>query len=471
MPLSINKRKNELFEILDKFNEDEICEFLTISESDLNRNDLSIKIATIQKMLMNISDNTVDLLIRKLSPQKLIDVISNNNLYSPYNIMYIANSLQSEVRDDLLKQKIKYDLTRSNDCKKNNKTSILDRIDGVEYISEIKSKQEFDLIYNLYSKYLTGHSDKEICEKLGNQSQKFFETIFSIDKFKNKSIDMFFIRKDWFKVIYDINKEKDYFSLQYNYTKSENLVDGISFFLKKINCFITENSFNYAYKELVKQIEKDEVAEYIKTRKENIVIQILTGRGTLPESHLFKRILNKMGIPKINEPLLLMNPNLIFEKHFNDNISILINNFGLTALIGNKEQQEQIAENLLKIKESNKLVKNNVESGTIKETSDKLKKLIEKSIPLNERNKDLLFVFNFVSKIENLNNVNESHFDIKLYNKEIIKHKNKDLIYFYLKYIGSQNRETIFENAQALYEKDVLAESLSGQNKKMISRL
>lgn len=471
MPLSINKRKNELLEILNKFNEDEVCEFLTISESDIKKKDASIKIATMQNMLINIPNNTLDLLIKKLSPQKLIEVISNNNLYSPYNIIYIANSLQGEVRDNLLKQKIKYDLTRHDNCKEDNKTSILDKIDGVEYISEIRSPQEFDLIYNLYLKYFKSPSDSEICEKLSNQSKRFFETIFSIDKFKNKSIDMFFMRGDWFKVIYDINKEKDYFALQYNYTKSENLVDGISFFIKKINCFLTENNFNYAYKELVKQIEKDDIAEYIKTRKENIVIQILTGRGALPEGHLFKKIINKVGIPKINEPLLLMNPNLIFEKHFNDNISVFINNFGLIALIGNKEQQEQIAENLLKIKESNKLVKNNVEIGTIKEISDKLKKIIEESIPLDEINKDLLFVLNFISKIENLNNVDESHFDIELYNKEIIKHKNKDLIYFYLKYIGSQKRENIFENAQSLYEKDLLAESLSGQNKKMINRL
>ena len=62
-----------------------------------------------QNMLINIPNKTLDLLIKKLSPQKLIEVISNNNLYSPYNIIYIANSLQGEVRDSLLKQRIKYD--------------------------------------------------------------------------------------------------------------------------------------------------------------------------------------------------------------------------------------------------------------------------------------------------------------------------------------------------------------------------
>ena len=159
MPLSINKRKNELLEILDKFNEDEICEFLTISESDIKKKDISIKIATMQNMLINIPNKTLDLLIKKLSPQKLIEVISNNNLYSPYNIIYIANSLQGEVRDSLLKQKIKYDLTRLDNCKEDNKTTVLDKIDGIEYISEIRSPQEFDFIYNLYSEYFKSPSD------------------------------------------------------------------------------------------------------------------------------------------------------------------------------------------------------------------------------------------------------------------------------------------------------------------------
>ena len=252
MPLSINKRKNELLEILDKFNEDEICEFLTISESDIKKKDISIKIATMQNMLINIPNNTLDLLIKKLSPQKLIEVISNNNLYSPYNIIYIANSLQGEVRDSLLKQKIKYDLTRHDNCKEDNKTTILDKIDGVEYISEIRSKQEFDFIYNLYSKYLKSPSDKEICEKLGNQSKRFFETIFSIDKFTNKSIDMFFMRGDWFKVRYNINKTNNNFISLYNENNiSENQLDGISFFLKKLNCFSRENSITYAYSQFI----------------------------------------------------------------------------------------------------------------------------------------------------------------------------------------------------------------------------
>ncbi|HCJ8467922.1 TPA: hypothetical protein NV714_001644 [Escherichia coli] len=476
MPLSINKRKNELLEILDKFNEDEICEFLTISESDIKKKDVSMKIATMQNMLINIPNNTLDLLIKKLSPQKLIEVISNNNLYSPYNIIYIANSLQSEVRDNLLKQKIKYDLTRHDNCKEDNKTSILDKIDGIEYISEVRSKQEFDLIYNLYLKYFRSPSDKEICDELGNQSKRFFETIFSIDKFTNKSIDIFFMRDDWFKVKYNINKTRNNFISLYNENNiSENQLDGISFFLKKLNCFSKENSITYAYSQFIKELNNKEFLSYLRNRNKNIIYEILTTKSALPTSRIFKEIINLNEMPEIKQPLLIANPDLIFDKYFNLNFKTITSYYGVEKLIGNKKEQEKIAEYLLNTNDSSKLIIGLSKLGSIRQISEKLKKLIEKDVVLNERNSDLLFVLSLISKNNEIDRKDVSAFEVQDYYKEIIKHKDKKLVKLFLRSVPVENKQDLFNTAkdisQAVFEKELLSNSLPGKNKKIVNRL
>ena len=47
-------------------------------------------------------------------------------------------------------------------------------------------------------------------------------------------------------------------------------------------------------------------------------------------------------MPEIKQPLLIANPDLIFDKYFNLNFKTITSYYGVDKLIGNKKEQENI---------------------------------------------------------------------------------------------------------------------------------
>ena len=236
---------------------------------------------------------------------------------------------------------------------------------------------------------------------------------------------MFFMRGDWFKVRYNINKTNNNFISLYNENYiSENQLDGISFFLKKLNCFSRENSITYAYSQFIKELNNILFLSYLRNRNKNIIYEILTSISAFPASRIFKEIINLNEMPEIKQPLLIANPDLIFDKYFNLNFKTITSYYGVDKLIGNKKEQEKIAEYLLNTNDYNKLIKGLSKLGSIRQISEKLKSLIENNLVLHERNSDLLFVLNLISKNKK-NDRKDVFFDVQDYYKERIKHKEK----------------------------------------------
>ena len=217
-----------------------------------------------------------------------------------------------------------------------------------------------------------------------------------------------------------------------------------------------------------------EFLSYLRNRNKNIIYEILTTKSALPASRIFKEIINLNEMPEIKQPLLIANPDLIFDKYFNLNFKTITSYYGVEKLIGNKKEQEKIAEYLLNTNDSSKLITGLSKLGSIRQISEKLKNLIEKDLVLHERNSDLLFVLNLISKNKEIDR-KDVFFEVQDYYKEIIKHKDKKLVKLFLRSVPVEDKQDLFNTAkdisQAVFEKELLSNCLPGQNKKIVNRL
>lgn len=228
-----DSKKKELNNFILTLNQEDIKDYFLVSEKDIKNNNVE-KIKLIEKFSCNLSSSLMNSLSAVLDDENFIKFMSNHSMYQPQDILNASSYLSRKDKEEFLKRNIDFVIKSTNPIEliEENK-KVVEVLNGKDFIANINSSENFQPFYILCKDYLDGENDKVLAELLQKEVDAYLEEIFSIDKYKKKSIDLFFMDENWFSK---------------RHTNKYDNKDGVDFLLDGLNRFATDTSLDYVYK-------------------------------------------------------------------------------------------------------------------------------------------------------------------------------------------------------------------------------
>lgn len=210
-----------------------------------------------------------------------------------------------------------------------------------------------DGLVDIYGKILVKNKFREIFD--------FYENVFPLlNKDRQDDVEK--------RIVYILNNDGDllasknhnilflgekWFSRKLNSSSHDEEVDGISFaieklFSKKDDLLINSDLEKINAHKLINELRKKDAKNYLEKREVSFFNELLDENISFP--HLDKKSIKGMSSLLKNikiEPITENNINLLLKPQIYKNISSLLNNFGVSKILGNEELQEKAGEYLL----------------------------------------------------------------------------------------------------------------------------
>jgi len=444
-----DSKKKELNNFILTLNQEDIKDYFLVSEKDIKNNNVE-KIKLIEKFSCNLSSSLMNSLSAVLDDENFIKFMSNHSMYQPQDILNASSYLSRKDKEEFLKRNIDFVIKSTNPIEliEENK-KVVEILNGKDFIANINSSENFQPFYILCKDYLDGENDKVLAELLQKEVDAYLEEIFSIDKYKKKSIDLFFMDENWFSK---------------RHTNKYDNKDGVDFLLDGLNRFATDTSLDYVYKKLNEELDKKEFLDYLNNREYDFLFDCLTTTAALPTASVMLKLfkLDRYSKYKTDKPILMNNVSLMFENNFVKVMDILINKMGVESLFGNKEEQKSIASQFMELSKSRYFFKNNQfgESGPIKEIGDIAKKL-KIILKGEEIDKDFSFIINILSEIEDSRFITDKCFDIENNYNKILEHSDTQFMKLLFSVMPEKEAENIKNQSRICYEKAMINKGLT----------
>lgn len=433
--------------IINTASKKELFNFLTLEEK--NNPDYTLKkILILNNIINNIINNEPEIITNHFNDAEIIKIVKSFDFYNTPFILNIFNHISSDNHVDFLNSKIENTLFSANNFASYGKENIIDLI-LPEYfsLSHTNNKNTFDFFYNLNLHYLN-NVQKEISSKLKEKNLKLFVNKNRIDFYNSKSIDLFFMNKDWF-------------SDKYNSTFNDDK-DGLDFLMHSFDSCSTEKNLSYIHKKLNEEIsqENKKLMDYLKDKKPLFIEKILSCPSAFPLNGVIKKLFNEDSQKFETEtPLLIKYPRLIFENNFLSSLNFFVKHYGLKKLIGDKNQQQKMADFLFNTNQLGYFFKDNNKANNMQKISIKLLDIIKKEN--TESSPDLIFFFTILSQIDNKNKLEISHFLPEIFHDELEKNLNKPFVKKLFLYFGDEEKEKLNKIILISKEKSKIIESIS----------
>lgn len=210
-----------------------------------------------------------------------------------------------------------------------------------------------DGLVDIYGKILVKNKFREIFD--------FYENVFPLlNKDRQDDVEK--------RIVYILNNDGDllasknhnilflgekWFSRKLNSSSHDEEIDGISFaieklFSKKDDLLINSDLEKINAHKLINELRKRDAKNYLEKREVSFFDELLNENISFP--HLDKKSIKAMSSLLKNikiEPITKNNINLLLKPQIYKNMSSLLNNFGVSKILGNEELQEKAGEYLL----------------------------------------------------------------------------------------------------------------------------
>lgn len=391
------KKDDELISILDKLDENQFMSIILLNNQDAKSNNLA-KWNKIKKFatLINNSLKLTEYVLNKMSLDNIIKMAFNNDLFIK-NRLFFNKSISGDL--NVLETPVEFVINGSPEYEKieiNNKENCLNIL--FEFFNE---PEGIELLKRLETENITN--------SLNNKKEKaYFNTIKNL-MYSNGSdvlhyINMFFAKNNWYKNLYQTRSGKNGYD------------DGITLVLNKINNIKNKEHSRLILKNIRDSLKNEDFKIFIQSRELNIIEQLFSINDATPKKELLKNLLKIVSYKPEEKSLTT---DCLLMKIFNpenllSSFDVVVQEFGLNFIIGDKETQKKIAEEWLAKYSS--ILFNNIKGGSAAPLNTLCLKIHNY---IKENNIDVEPHFKFVVKfMSNFSEINRNDIDIKHLNIE-----------------------------------------------------
>jgi len=250
---------------------------------------------------------------------------------------------------------------------------------------------------------------EKINTSLNNKKEKAYLNAVRNFMYSNSSddhhhINMFFAKNNWYKSLYQSRSGKDAYD------------DGITVALKKIDNIKNKEHSRLILKNIKDSLKNEDFKVFIQNRKLNIIEELFSINDATPKKELLKNLLKivsyKPDEKSLTTDCLLMK--IFNPENLLSSFDVVVQEFGLNFIIGDKETQKKIAEEWLAKYSS--ILFNNIKGGSAAPLNTLCLKIHNF---IKENNIDVEPHFKFVVKfMSNFSGINRNDINIKHLNIE-----------------------------------------------------
>lgn len=391
------KKEDELITILNKLDENQFMSLILLNNDDANSNNLA-KWNKIKKFatLINNSLKLTEYLLNKISLDNTIKMVFNNDLFIK-NKLFFNKSISVDL--NVLETPVEFIV---NGSPKNEKIEASNKENCLNILFEFFHEPEgVELLKRLES--------EKVNISLNNKKEKaYFNTVknfmYSNSYDDQHYIDMFFAKNNWYKNLYQTRSGKDGYE------------DGVTLALNKINNIKNKEHSRLILKNIRDSLKNEDFKIFIQSRELNIIEQLFSINEATPKKELLKNLLKIVSYKPEEKSLTT---ECVLMKIFNpenllSSFDLVVQEFGLSFIIGDKETQKKIAEEWLA--KYSYILFNNTKGGSAAPLNTLCFKIYNY---IKENNVDVEPHFKFVVKfMSNFSGINRNDINIKHLNIE-----------------------------------------------------
>lgn len=386
------KKEDEMITILNKLDENQFMKLIILNNEDVKLNNLE-KWGKIKKFatLINNSLKLTEYLLNKISLDNTIKMVFNNDLFIK-NKLFFNKSISVDL--NVLETPVEFIISGSPEYEK---IEVSDKENCLNILFEFFHEPEgVELLKRLES--------ENINTSLNNKKEKAYLNAVRNFMYSNSSdahhyINMFFTKNNWYKNLYQSRSGKDGYD------------DGITVALKKIDNIKNKEHSRLILKNIKDSLKNEDFKVFIQNRKLNIIEELFSINDATPKKELLKNLLKivsyKPDEKSLTTDCLLMK--IFNPENLLSSFDVVVQEFGLNFIIGDKETQKKIAEEWLAKYSS--ILFNNIKGGSAAPLNTLCLKIHNF---IKENNIDVEPHFKFVVKfMSNFSGVNRNDINIK----------------------------------------------------------